>query len=179
MFALLFLASMGCSTTSVELAQDCDVRLEVLTPSEGESGTEVTAGITPASTVWDTAVYVGSQRAEVLAVQREDCLNCDECRADNDCSECEDCDACDEQCDIECVETVTFKAIGNEPGRVQVSIYNGYGQSNTQPFSLMASDTGGPVDEDTAADSGSTGIDSGDPGVPDTGESSPTDSGVD
>jgi len=179
MFALLFLASMGCSTTSVQLAQDCDVRLDVLSPSEGEAGTEVTAGLTPASTVWDTAVYVGSQRAEVLAVQREDCLACDECRSDNDCSECEDCDACDEQCDVECVETVTFKAIGNEPGTVQVSIYNGYGQSNPQPFSLTAPDTGGPADEDTAADSDTSDLDSGVPDATDTGESTPADSGAD
>jgi len=158
----LFLAT-ACSTTTVELVQDCDVQLATITPNPAAPGAEVEARVRPVTTVWDTAVYTGSTRTRVLEVTREGCSDCDDCRDRQGCSACEDCDECDTQCDAECIESVTFEAL-NTTGQHTISIYNGYGQSNTALFEIR---------EVTPGDTGAS--DSGDPEPADTGASTDTD----
>ena len=161
----LFLVA-ACSTTSVELAEDCDVQLSELVPVSVEPGAEVSAAVHPVTTVWDTAVYMGSTRTRVLDVTREGCTECDDCRSRQGCSACEDCDRCDAVCDSECIETVTFEAL-EDVGVYAVSIYNGYGQSNFASIEVL---------DDIEDDSGVT--DSGGTDVPDTGSSALGDTGV-
>ena len=180
MFWLFAIVALGCSTTSVELAQDCDVRLTSIEPSAAAPGATISAHVAPVTTVWDTAVYVGRQRAQVLAVDRINCEACDECKQENRCTECEDCDACDAECDENCVESISFTAISAPSSQYPVSIFNGYGQSNSQDFQLLEAaapdpDTGSGAD--TATETGSAPIDSGVDDATDTGEGIPTDSG--
>lgn len=180
MFWFFALLTLGCSTTSVELAQDCDVLLSSLQPAEAATGDTISANVSPVTTVWDTAVYMGGQRAEVLSVDRDDCEECDECKQQNNCAECEDCDACDAACDENCIETVSFSAIDGPSAQYEVSIFNGYGQSNAQTIQLLDStepttDTGSGTD--TATETGSAPVDSGLDGSTDTGEAIPLDSG--
>lgn len=170
---LFFLLATACSTTSVELVQDCDVQLSVLTPNPASPGTEVEASVRPVTTVWDTAVYAGSTRTRVLNVTRDGCSDCDDCRARQGCSACEDCDECDTQCDTQCVETVTFEALSTL-GAHSVSIYNGYGQSNSATLEIRepaAVDTGASDSGDTEpADTGAaTGADTASTALGDSG----------
>ena len=169
MLLIFLLFSVACTTTSVELAKDCDVQLRAVSPEAAPSGTEVVARVHPVTSVWDTAVYVGSNRAMVTAVDRIDCAECDSCRASERCTVCEDCDACDAQCDLECIETVRFDAVG-EPGQHAVSVFNGYGQSNSLPLLIESAsgDTASALDSGDSDDTGgsdsggiSTGADTG------------------
>ena len=135
------------------------MRLETLSPAEGAPNTLVNARVSPATTVWDTAVYMGATRAEVVNVSREGCDECDACKETEGCQECSDCDACDVSCTAECIESVQFRASALPPGIIEVSIYNGHGQSNIQPFTLLSPPDTGTVDT----------------GAVDTGSSEPTD----
>jgi len=145
--AFLLLALFSCSSSPVTLAQNCDVRLATLAPTTTAAGDTVRATGGPMTTVWDTAVYVDGNRAEVIALDREGCEACDTCKADNSCQSCDDCDACDAICDTDCVESVDFIApnISSESG--QVAFYNGHGQSNAIPLMYSGqTDTGVPSD---------------------------------
>ena len=155
---ILLMFSFACSTTSVELAEDCDVQLRAISPESAPSGTEVVARVRPVTAVWDTAVYMGSHRALVTAVDRTNCTECDSCRTSEGCTVCEDCDACDAQCDRDCIETVSFETTG-ETGSHAVSLFNGYGQSNALPFFIesIANDSGTLTDTG-AADSGEASV---------------------
>jgi len=153
LYALLLIFLTGCSTTTVDYSKDCDVRLEPLSPSEGAPNTLVNATVSPNTTVWDTAVYMGNTRAEIVNVSRDGCEECDACKDREGCQECADCDACDSACTDTCVESVQFRASSLPPGAVEVSIYNGHGQSNIQPFTLVSpADTG--ADDTAAVDTG-------------------------
>lgn len=178
MFWFFALFALGCSTTSVELAQDCDVRLSSIEPAAAGPGAIVSANVAPVTTVWDTAVYMGRQRAQVLSVDRVNCEECDDCKQQKSCTECEDCDACDAVCDDNCIESVSFTAVAAPASQYEVSIFNGYGQSNSQTFQLLETadpDTGS--EDDTSTETGSAPIDSGFADPTDTGESIPADSG--
>jgi predicted metal-dependent enzyme (double-stranded beta helix superfamily) len=173
---ILFLA--GCSTTSVDLAKDCDVRLASLTPASGSPGETITAVVHPVTTVWDTAVYMGSNRAEVVDVDRTGCEECDQCKKENECNECEDCDACDVTCNTGCTETVSFTAVTAGSGNLEVSIYNGYGQSNTQSFDMVNIPLRDTSAIDTASEHDTSAIDSGELEPTDSGEAPSLDTGA-
>ena len=165
MYALLLIFWTACSTTTVDYAKDCDVRLEPLAPSEGAPSTIVTATMSPSTTVWDTAVYMGSTRAEVMSVNREGCEVCDACKEREGCQECVDCDACDADCTDTCIESVQFRTSSLPPGAVEVSIYNGHGHSNIQPFTIV-----GPTDTGSVDTGSSESTDTSAPLEADTGE---------
>ena len=141
----------SCSSTPVTLAQNCDVRLESLSPTSASEGDVVRAIGGPMTSVWDTAVYVSSTRAEVVSLQREGCEACDECKEENNCKACDDCDSCDAECDAECTESIDFIAPSLSTSTAQVSFYNGHGQSNA--ISLMFD---GNRDTGDSSDSGET-----------------------
>lgn len=177
----------GCSTTSTQLAQNCDVRLLELDPSEASIGDTVTATGRPMTSVWDTAVFVGSDRASLVDVNRLDCEACDECREAENCDACSDCAPCLTECTETCVEQVSFVVPNISESSSTVSMYNGHGQSNLLPISLVSTtDTGTPdsgTPSDTSApdtaDSGFTAVDSGGFENTDTSEPDtiPTDTG--
>jgi hypothetical protein len=158
----LLLVLAACDATSVTLSQNCDVRIATLNPSTSQPGEIVAAEGGPMTQVWDTAVYVDGARAEVVGLERQGCEACDACKEENQCKACDDCDDCDALCDADCTEVVQFVAPDNEEGTVQVSLFNGHGQSNSVPL-LMTSNS-------------DTGLDSGD--TSDTDTASPVDSGV-
>ena len=170
MYALLMIFLTACSTTTVDYAKDCDVRLEPLSPSEGAPDTLVNASVSPITTVWDTAVYMGNTRAEVVNVTREGCEECDACKERESCQECADCDACDSSCTDTCIESVQFRASSLAPGKIEVSIYNGHGQSNTQPFVLVGPTDTGTIDTGTVDSGGPEFTDTSAPSEGDTSE---------
>ncbi len=178
MLSILMFVVAGCSTTTVDLAKDCDVRLASLSPEQGVSGDTIVASVQPVTTVWDTAVYMGSSRAEVVGVDRNGCEECDECKKENDCTECEDCDSCDVTCEEGCTETVSFIAVTAGSGALPVSIYNGYGQSNSKPFEIVTAQAGDTSTTDTASESDTSDVDSGESEATDSGEPSSSDSGT-
>ena len=184
--SLVVLAALAaCDTSSSFSPSPCDVTLHQLKPSSGMVGAEVIAQGRPFTSAYDTAVYVGSARATVTAVERERCDPCDECLEEQACTGCDDCDDCDLLC-TQCFETVTFEVPELDAGSTVVTLFNRHGHSNALPFELLAppSDTGpsdtGPTDTgptDTgSSDTGPTDTGSGDTGPTDTG---PGDSGPD
>jgi hypothetical protein len=167
----LLLVLAACDSTSVTLSQNCDVRIATLNPSTSQSGEIVAAEGGPMTQVWDTAVYVDGARAEVVSIDRQGCDACDSCKEENKCEACDDCDDCDALCATDCTEIVQFVTPENEAGTVQVSLFNGHGQSNSVPL-LMTSNN------DTGFDSGaSSGTDSASP--VDSGATEPTDTADD
>ncbi len=171
---LLVLAA-ACSTDGSSYAPRCDVALQTPDPSQALPGDEVTIAGSPLTTTYDTALYVGADRATVLEVTRDGCDDCDTCREDAGCSVCGDCDACDLQCTQECTETVRFEVpVDLGAGTWPVTLYNYHGVGG--PVSL---DVGGSGDSGTAdggaTDSGNTDSGNTDSGTADGGA---TDSGT-
>ena len=81
MLALLLFA---CDTTITSTSQSCEVDLISLTPAQVVPGDTVTLTAVPLTEAWDTAIRVGGLEAEVLAVTREGCDDCDVCQAEQD-----------------------------------------------------------------------------------------------
>lgn len=169
LFCLLLLV-VGCGSTPVVLSKNCDVRLSAVAPDTAVPGQTVTATGGPMTEIWDSAVYVDSMRAELVAVERLGCEECDSCKTQNKCRDCDECEECDAICDQDCVESIQF-VTPEVTGTVQVSLYNGHGQSNGLPLEVLGS-------ADTGNDSGRSGdTDSGTP--VDTGATSATDTADD
>ena len=161
---LLILLLAACTTDSTVLSPRCDLEIQAPAPSSALPGDEVTVQGTPLTSTYDTAVYVGSERATVLEVLRDDCETCDQCREDNECNECADCDICDATCAEDCVETVRFQVPATAPaGTAAVLVYNLHGMGGPVSLEVLGGDdTGG--DDSGGKDSGgkdSGGTDSG------------------
>jgi len=147
---ILFLPVLSsCDTTPVSISQNCDVRLIDVAPESARPGDVIAAQGGPMTQVWDSAVYVDGTRAELVDIQRVGCETCDTCKAENSCEACDDCDACDDICATECSESIQFVTPELESGTVQISMYNGHGQSNSIPLYLVS-------DTDTGIDSGTS-----------------------
>jgi len=154
---MLFLVPLflSCGSQSIDIAEDCDVRIDEIAPSEAQAGDTISATLRPTTTIWDTAVYVDDERAEVVEIIRENCETCDQCKIDFGCLDCDDCDDCDLVCRTECVESTTFILPEISPGEAQVVIYNGHGGSNPYPLLVTANiDTGDMSDDSGVSDSG-------------------------
>jgi hypothetical protein len=171
MTRLTLLLLMACGTTTVDFTKDCDVRLGSVSPAEGPAGATIGATLKPATTHWDTAVYVGDKRALVTEIIREGCEACDTCKEDAGCLSCSDCDECDATCEANCVETVIFTIPDQATGITNVVAYNGHGGSNAQPFQVTNQSDTGSTDSGLGVDSGtSESTDTGATSVDDTGE---------
>lgn len=156
--ATLFTAS-GCASATDIFALRCDVAVTEVAPQPAIVGESVTITGQPFTSVYDSAVYIGAERAEVIDVERADCLNCDTCRAQQGCTECSDCDACDTICSTECVETVTFDVPDLEAGEHALQLFNAHGQSPVLPFSVESTGyEGDSSDTADTGDSGTTGV---------------------
>jgi len=148
----------GCQTAVNYLSVRCEVVLDELSPTEGYAGDPITVLGSPFTTHYDTAVYVGTSRATVSEVEREDCDACDECRGDEGCTACSDCDTCDLACAQTCNQWMLFEVPEVDPGEWDVQVFNAHGQSNTLTLLVAGSDdiqdTGDSADT-SQTDSGS------------------------
>ena len=72
---LLFL--LACETTSDVYTPACILDRPVLSLTEALPGTAISVSLSPMTTQWDTAVTVGSMRAEITDFTRDGCSECD------------------------------------------------------------------------------------------------------
>lgn len=177
--ALLLAAvpAVGCDSADSFSPSPCDVSLSELAPQEASVGDEVTATGRPFTTAYDTAVYVGTERATITAVGREGCEPCDECLYEEVCTGCDDCDACDLLCSS-CEETITFLVPTLAPGSAMVRLFNRHGESNGLPLTVLGpgGDTGDTGDTGETGETGDTG-DTGDTAPVETGDTAAGDTG--
>ena len=189
MLSLLLL--LGCTQSTVSITELCDVALDSIEPAKAAPGDAAVITATPLTTDYDTALFVGGVRAQVTAVDREECEECDACREEAACSECGDCDECDVICESDCVETVSFIVPQVAEGAATVQLYNAFGGSSALTLAILASsdtgdtgdtggDTAGDTATDTATDTGgdTSGDTSGDTAV-DTSTDTSTDTSAD
>lgn len=174
-FFCLLLLLTACDTTSVTLSQNCDVRISTLNPSTSQAGEIVAAEGGPMTQVWDTAVYVDGTRAEVVAIDRQGCEACDSCKEEYKCQACEDCDDCDALCATDCTEVVQFVTPEHDAGTVQVSLFNGHGQSNSVPLLMTSNNDTGLDSEDSGGTDSASPVDSGTTDATDTADELSTD----
>ena len=141
---------MGCSGTTVYLADRCDLNFGSPVPSEGAPGSTIVLEGGPATRSWDTIVTLNGTVAENVSVERENCGDCETCRNSEGCNSCDDCDACDLLCTQTCEEVLSFVVPPLEPGTVDLIITNSHGSSAKIPFEVLV----GSSPADTGADSG-------------------------
>ena len=141
LYVPLTLALVGCDSEDTESATSCVVALTGVEPSAATAGETATLTGQPFTTVYDSAVYVGSQRATIIDLDRTDCEACDACRDDEQCNACGDCDDCDTIC-TECVETLTFTVPQAESGPTTLQLFNAFGNTAPLDFEVLTIDTG-------------------------------------
>jgi hypothetical protein len=159
--ALLFGALIGalplmgttCETASTTPSRSCEVRLSVPTPTEGLPGEEILIAASPLTTIQDSSLFVGGLQAAIVGLDRSGCEACDTCRLESDCNPCEDCDSCDALCETECSESLRFEVPELNAGATQISLYNLFGNSDGQTFTVLQAeeppDTGSEASSDT------------------------------
>jgi hypothetical protein len=159
-FCLSLIGLAGCNTPTEVLAQRCDVYINDIQPQPVAAGESVQLTGRPFTSVYDSAVYVGSERATVLDVDRSSCAACDTCRGQSGCTECGDCDACDRICATTCIESITFEVPGIASGDYGLQLFNAHGQTKVLDFSIES--TGFEASDTSATDTGA--IDTADSG---------------
>jgi hypothetical protein len=122
-----FLA-LACVGGSVDTLPVCAPEAPVPTPAVAAPGDSVLLATEPLTEVFDTVVTVGAARAEVLAVDRSSCGDCDTCRAEALCSDCGACESCDTACDT-CAPTVEIVVPSLPDGSYPVTVVNTHGTS--------------------------------------------------
>lgn len=134
------LAMLACATTTTTPARTCSLDTPTLVPSSAMPGDQVVVTAQPLTEVWDTAVTVGSARAELVEVDRSTCDDCDDCRDTGGCSTCDDCEPCDVACDT-CVQSLTFVVPDLAAGEWPVEIVNRHGRSERVLLTVVAAPT--------------------------------------
>lgn len=152
---LILMCLAGCEEASTPLTERCDISLSALSPSSAVPGASVIATVDPVSSSWDTVVQVGNAEADVEAVARTDCEECDACRVEQTCTDCETCSACDDECRDRCLETVQFTVPDVSEGDHAVSVLNKHGHSNSLVFTVLQSTNTSDADSGQS-DSGSS-----------------------
>jgi len=143
----------GCVSTETFVPSPCDVALYEIKPSAAAAGETVTATGRPFTSAYDTAVYVDTERAVVLSLERDRCESCDACLEEEGCTGCDDCDACDPVCSS-CWEAVTFEIPALPGGSSLVRLFNRHGESSTLPLQILGDEDSGRGDssvEDSAS----------------------------
>lgn len=154
----LVLTLGGCVDPLGSVLDQCALVVD-LTPSEGPVGTEVVALGGPFSNPSDTIVRVGGVDARVLGVERQDCLVCDACRLDQDCTSCDTCDACAVECEP-CEQTVTFQVPEVPAGERAVVVLNRHGNGDDATFTVLGNGT--PLETDSATETDTLPLPTGD-----------------
>ena len=142
----------GCNTPTEVLALRCDVYVDDIQPQPVAAGESVQLTGKPFTSVYDSAIYVGNERAKVLDVDRSSCASCDACRTQSGCTECGDCDVCDRLCATTCTERVTFEVPSIPPGNYGLQLFNAHGQTKVLDFAIES--TGFEASDTSAADTG-------------------------
>lgn len=150
---MLSLLLLACSEVVSGLAPPCVPDAPVPEVSTVAPGEATRIRVHPLATDYDTAVYVGASRAEVLGVQREGCEAYDTCLGDEGCSACGDCDACGPLL-ADCVETVRVRVPVLEAGTYPLVVYSQYGETLPGSLSVGGADTGADTGGDTASSAG-------------------------
>lgn len=148
----IVLSVSGCDDGDDDQTGTCTVTLDSVAPAAATPGETAIVSGSPFTTLYDSALYVGSSRATLLDLDRTGCESCDECRDDENCTACGDCDACDSVCDA-CVETLSFEVPEETVGTTALQLYNRYGHSASLSFEVTTNaDTGAsnPKSGDTA-----------------------------
>ncbi|MEL6348957.1 MAG: hypothetical protein AAFV53_37985 [Myxococcota bacterium] len=160
-----FVSLMSCIDSQDIEVTVCAVDVFGAEPATAQAGETITLSVSPVTTVFDTAVYVDGERATVESVDRENCDECDACRALDlnddglpDCDACGDCDSCDRLCEQTCQETVQFvlpDAV--QAGERSVQMFNAFGV--TRPLALSVTADAEDTGSSNSEDSGVTGED--------------------
>lgn len=141
--ALLF---VSCTTTTTTRLPACTIPAPRVEPAKAAPGDIVSLYTDALTADWDTVVSIGSVRATVLGVQRDNCSDCDECldpsdTADTghaDCNACTySCDSCAEVC-ATCVQYVRITVPDLAAGSWPVVIQNVHGASETGTIEIVA-----------------------------------------
>jgi len=136
------------------LSRSCELRLEAPSPDQGLPGAEIEVKARPLTTVQDSILFVGGKEANVLSVDRVGCEDCDACILEADCNPCEDCDSCDAICAAECVESLRFQVPDLNAGSVSISLYNLFGSSDSQAFTVLEETEPEDTGEEASGDTG-------------------------
>jgi len=152
--AVLPLMGTTCSSATPTPSRSCDVQLATPTPNAGLPGEEILLAASPLTTIQDSTLLVGGIKATVTGLDRSGCEACDTCRLESDCNPCEDCDTCDPLCESECSESLRFEVPDLSPGATQISLYNLFGNSDGQPFTVLEADPPPDTGSEAGADTG-------------------------
>ena len=132
----------ACEATSTSVTPACTLEMPTLNPTSAYVGTPVVVTATPLTTQWDTAVTIGSSRAEITDFTRDGCSECDVCVTANTCTACGACDSCADLCST-CVESITVTVPALAPGSWPVTLLNHHGRSASATLTVAATpDTG-------------------------------------
>jgi hypothetical protein len=156
LFGSLPLMGTTCETASTTPSRSCDVRLSIPTPTEGLPGEEILIAATPLTTIQDSSLFVGGLQATIVGLDRAGCEACDTCRLEADCNPCEDCDSCDAQCETECSESLRFEVPALDAGPTQINLYNLFGNSDGQTFTVLEADEPPDTGSESSSDTGLT-----------------------
>jgi hypothetical protein len=108
----------------------------------------------PLTTIQDSTLLVGGLQATITGLERSGCESCDTCRLASDCNPCEDCDSCDSLCESECSESLRFEVPLLEAGSTQISLYNLFGNSDGQSFTVLEPESPPDTGSESSADTG-------------------------
>jgi hypothetical protein len=154
----------GCAQTISTIVATCslDATLETGAAAPGD---EVGVLGGPLTSDFDTVILVDGVQAEVTAVDRNDCGECDLCVVDGGCNACGECTICDDVC-ATCVEAARF-IVPDVPGGVHdVVLINSYGTTEGLQLDVLGDTDGG--DTDTGAPDTDTGLEDTDTGAVDS-----------
>ena len=154
----ILLTLAGCAEEVQEVFYTCvlDIGFDA-DPGAVQPGDSVTMRTIPASAAWDTRIRVGGVDATITGVNREDestCLDCDNCRAEQNCLTCGSCDPCNERCAGCTVQETTFIVPQVQGGVWPISVFNRHGSAIDLPMlevSVATPDTSTDTDPDTQA----------------------------
>jgi hypothetical protein len=137
----------GCPLSGGTTYPSCaieDLRAE---PASAAPGDRVRLYASPLTEDWDTVVTIGSARASIERLVRQDCDPCDNCIAEdtaagwNACPQKADCH--EDDC-ADCVEYVTVVVPELAGGRWAVEVRNSYGVSGGGSIEVVADSPGKP-----------------------------------
>ena len=137
--SLLITLIFSCAEDEVIEYTSCNVHLQEEIPLQ--PNTTQTLYVAPVSNLWDTQVLIDAQQAQIVAVERNTCGACDECRIEADCDTCESCPSCEALCDPNvCVESISIEVPNLETPYAQLQIINLYGYSPVYNLNVEASE---------------------------------------
>ena len=134
---LVLLLLFACDDTVVTDGAQCTLGKPTLSASSAAPGDQVVLTATPLTEAWDTAITLGSVRAQIVSLDRTECTECDDCRDTGGCAPCDACTDCATSCGV-CAETVTFVVPVLDPGDYVLEMVNRNGRSEQISLTVTA-----------------------------------------